>query len=273
MTTLCVGSPLALLPPRRLGALLQQTRTAAGWTPDDVVGAMRGRLDVNELAAVEAGEQFADDNLVRLLAALYGVALEAIVPQRARLVIDPDEGVLHVGSRRVLLGPTVTPREVLVRYLALVYTMRGIKPGRFLVPRAADLDVLGTYLDRDPDSLRRELEDLMASSRDELTGQSSTLRARAVLPGVGLMVGLSAIGALLLIGGGDDAPPTANRTVPMTSVAPRAASATTMIGDAVTFHRDPATSAVIGDAVMFQRNTVLPGGPGQADRRIMLVVP
>jgi hypothetical protein len=288
MTTLCVGSPLALLPPRRLGALLQQTRTNAGWTPADVVAAIRGRLNVHELAAVEAGEQFADDNLVRLLAALYGVALEAIVPQRAKLVIDPDEGVLQIGARRVLLAPTATPREVLMRYLALVYTMRGIKPGRFLVPRVADLEVLGTYLDRTPDGLRRDLEDLMASAREELTGTSSTLRARAVLPGVGLLVGLSAVGALLLIGGGDDALPAAGRTVPVTSVAPRGASATTVIGDAVTFDhgpgtvaigdglafsRGPATSAVIADAVTFQRETVLPGGPGQPDRRIVLIVP
>lgn len=213
MTTVCAGEAHVLLPPRRLGALLQRTRIQAGWSVDDVVAALRGRVEGAALAAIEAGERFADDRLVRMLAALYGVTVEALVPQRARLVIDPDEGVLRTGRHEAALGADRAPRDVLVRYLAFVYAMRGFKPGRFLVPRADDLEVLGAYLQRSPDEVRRELEDLMANARDEVADLSSSFRSRAVLPGVGFLVGLSAVGALLLVAGPDEAGVHAGATV------------------------------------------------------------
>ena len=62
-------------------------------------------------------------------------------------MIDLDEGVSASGTRRSSLGgDTVQEREVLGQYLAMVYTIRDLRPGLTVPLRTPDLEVLSTAL-------------------------------------------------------------------------------------------------------------------------------
>ena len=202
MTTLSAAQPIGLLPPRGLGTLLRNSRLAAHLTPDDVSAALGHRLSSQEVAAHEQGTVVLADDDVRLLASLYGLRLDAIWPQRARLVIDRSEGVLSLGPHTERISENFNAEEVLIRYLALVYLLRGLKPGRFLVPRADDLIVLGDVLETTTNGVRRDLEGLMSGARTEIAGTSRLFGRRLAAPGLGLLVALTSASALLFMPSG-----------------------------------------------------------------------
>ena len=115
-------SSTSLVPPRRLGGLLRETRLGAGLELEDLTG--RCGLTVVELGDIEHGRAPLTEELLARVAGAYGVQGMDLVPARAQLVIDLDEGLLAADRSEVAL-PGDAPDAVLARYLALVPYIRG----------------------------------------------------------------------------------------------------------------------------------------------------
>jgi len=185
---------LGLIPPRRLGALLERARLDAHWTHLEVAVASGGRFSAGELRDIEAGRGALPDEGVRALTELYGIELGTLVPQRSRLVIDRSERAVTAPRDR-----DETDRHVLLRYLALVHHLRGATPGRRIVLRAADVDVLAEFLGATAESVHDALLHIMEHARRDLARAVQAVAGRPSLPGLGLLVALTTDGALLLV--------------------------------------------------------------------------
>ena len=236
-------SPALLVPPVRLGRILHDARTAAGESIDALVTRCGYAYEGDFFRAVESGEAELDEPTVRWLAALYDMRVEHLVPQRARLVIDLNEGSVAVGH---VFGQLVDtqPDDVLAKYLALVMELRGLAPGAALKIRDLDIDVLATALTLKPRDVQRRLHSLMRGDQEPVDGARRRLRSRVVVPMAGILVAFTAVGALLFERAVDSSDPVA--TVP-TSIAPGsgvaldppAADADVQIGDAAVLVRPP----------------------------------
>ena len=87
---------------------------------------------------------------------------------------------------------------MLVKYLALVYSMRGQEPGSSITLRLGDLDVLAEALDSDRRSIEDELVELMVAKPEPVKKRFRLLRGRTVVPVVGVLVASTTMGALVL---------------------------------------------------------------------------
>src|SRR5437762_2794139 len=105
-------SPALLVPPVRLGRILHDARVGAGESIDGLVRRCGLAYEGDFFAAVESGKEDLDETMVRWLAALYEVKVEHLVPQRARLVIDLNEGSVAIGSHTGFLAEQ-QPNDVL----------------------------------------------------------------------------------------------------------------------------------------------------------------
>lgn len=197
MTTL--AHELGLIPPARLGPLASQARQAWGWSLADVARRTDGLLSTVELRLLESGRLAASDIQVRALFGVLSISTEELLPVRVRLEVDTSQGRLVAGGSVAQVLPDATEDELLRRYLCLVYTLRRIRAGTFVVPRTDDLGVLATALDRSAADIRLSLEHLMRHRRDDLRLGVRALIGRAALPGLGLLVGMTSLGALLLV--------------------------------------------------------------------------
>ena len=190
------SSPALLVPPVRLGRILHDTRVASGESIDALVRRCGLAYDSEFFTAVESGEAPLDEPTVRWLAALYDMRVEQLVPQRARLVIDLNEGSVAMGP---LAGYLVDPQpdDVLAKYLALVIELRGLAPGAPLKIRDLDLDVLAKALTMRPRDVQQRLHTLMRGDPEPIDGARRRLRSRVVVPMAGILVAFTAVGALL----------------------------------------------------------------------------
>jgi len=191
----CISADL--IPPVRLGRLLRQRRQDLGWSQAELAS-LHG-LDVADLDAVEAGVALIDEGTVALVESVYGIAHRSIVPQRAELVIDVDEGTIAAAEHQVDLGGATHGEQVLTRYVALVYALRGLPVGSTITFRDIDLAVLGRALDADTGGVEERLHAMVSEHRPELWNTASVFRRAAVVPVAGLLVGLTAIGGLVLV--------------------------------------------------------------------------
>lgn len=149
-------------------------------------------------ASVEAGEVELDEPLVRWLTDLYGVEAGLLVPARSRLIIDLDEGHVAAGARRFAIDD-IEPDAILSNYIALVYSLRGLPVGTPIPLRAADLGVLSEALRLPARDLSRSIGHLMSSNSDLVREHARGMHRRLVVPVAGILVGLTAIGGLLLV--------------------------------------------------------------------------
>lgn len=225
---------VGLVPPRRLGALLSEARSTRGLTLEDVVDRSAGTFGLARLASVERGTVHVSDAEVARLASMYGLTATNLVPARSKLIVDLDEGLLGVDGRRSTPLGTADRHEVLVRYLAMVHSMRQIPPGTPVPLRLDDLDVLGRALSIDADDLRVNLESLMADPDHAVGERLAGLRAKVLLPVAGILVAFCAVGALVLVQGAA-AQQTPSRPAPTVKVAP---PAPTEVGTAVVQERN-----------------------------------
>lgn len=186
-----------LVPPVRLGRLLRERRQRQGWALAELA-ALHG-VDEAELDALEAGVRVLDDATMHLVIDVYGVEHGAIVPQRSELVIDVDEGTISTAEHRVGIGSVTGSEQLLTRYLALVYALRGLPLGTPLTFRELDVDVLGRALAADPLDVQDRLRVLADDIRPPLVTTSTRIRRATVVPLAGLLVGLSAVGGLVIV--------------------------------------------------------------------------
>jgi len=201
-------SPEVLLPPKRLGALLADARLVGGYSLTEAAEALGDAWTPVDLLEVETGRRPVMDADLEVLSSLYGIKTTSLIPERSRLVIDLDEGVLGVGSRQVSLGGDVAQdREVLSQYLAMVYAMRDIPVGRSVTLRTPDLAVLCTSLQRPADDIEAELRQMMLDAVDLVEPRMHRLRNRVLIPAIGLVVAATTAGMLLLVTNDSDASP------------------------------------------------------------------
>jgi transcriptional regulator with XRE-family HTH domain len=239
-------APALLVPPVRLGRLLRDTREAQGESIPALVRRSGLAYDDEWFERLESGGVALDEALVRWVGALYGIGASEIVPARSQLVIDLDEGLIAVGARRVPLpntpGTTTNAESLLGNYLGLVYLLRDLPPGTPIPMREVDIAVLAQALQRDDRDVRTALARLISSDRDGLVLRSSSLRRRVVVPVAGILVGLTAVGGLLLVRStasdarADDLPATEEGPAATAREQP-AADAPVEIGDAVVLER------------------------------------
>jgi hypothetical protein len=101
--------------------------------------------------------------------------------------------------RKVKVGREAGRQEVLSRYLAMVYSMRGIDPGTHITLRLDDLDVLGSALHLRPRDAAADLEALMDDPGEIVSERVSILRSKLLVPAAGILVALLTAGTLVLV--------------------------------------------------------------------------
>lgn len=242
-----------LVPPRRLGELLGRRRSEMGQSVAEIEHRSLGRFSAGDLALFEAGEASPTDEQLRHLADMYGLDLSAITPQRAFLELDLSEGLVSIGGEEERFDPDQDDREILLRYLAIVYRMRAINPGVVVPARNDDLATLALVFSTTPSEMRAKLESLMLGERAELRHRHSELKRRIVVPGLGVLVALTTVGGLLLVRHG------AGAALPLQSTTSPTNNASVEIGSALTVERALADTAdasdvEIGPAQVIERN-------------------
>ena len=188
-----------LVPPRRLGALLRQSRVAAGQSLESLA---RPDLTVVDLDDIEHGRRLVDDELLQRLVGLYGVEDANLLPERSQLVIDLDEGRIAIDESDLETGELSGADAVLARYLALVYHLRELPLGSAIALRDLDLDVLSSALELGTDEVTRRLQGLM-EDEDAIARDQRRIRRRMLLPLVGVVIAAVSGGALLLVAESD----------------------------------------------------------------------
>ncbi len=276
-----------LVPPRRLGELLTHRRAEMRQPIAELEHRSHGRFSAGDLALFEAGGASPTDEQLRHLAGIYGLDLTAITPQRAFLELDLSEGLVSIGSEEERFAPEQDDREILLRYLAIVYRMRAINPGVVVPARNDDLATLALVFSTTPAEMRSTLESLMLGERSELRRRHADLKRRVVVPGLGVLVALTTVGGLLLVRHSAGAPQPLNTTTnPANSAAVDIGSARVItntdaagrpagsveIGSALTIERSPSSADAsvnvdIGTALVIERDP-LPVRPGQPDVEI-----
>ncbi len=243
-----------LIPPRRLGALLSESRSKQGATLADVAEASNGRFSFAALASVERGTTALTEKELAAVADLYGVESDSLIPTRSRLVVDLEEGRMWVAQTRhkARLDGRSTQHDVLARYLSMVYCMREIEPGTKITLRVEDLDVLGTALSADVERVAADLESLMDDPDGSVSWRARLLRRSVLIPAAGLLVAFCGVGALILTQASDPTPAGASEPTVATAAA---------TGDVA----PGANDVRVGPAVVQERNA--DGTPGPITER------
>ena len=205
MARAALSPATTLVPPNRLAELLTTTRLAAGLGFNDIESLAAGRFSVGELQLIETGGLARADEDLRAVASLYGVDLGAVSPSRAVLEIDRAEGRLVVADTQQRFLPGDDDRQIMLRYLALVYRLRDQSPGAVLPARVDDLDILAQVFGTDTDLVRHELQSLMIGASREIRSLHRSHLRRVAIPAIGILVALTAAGGLLLTNRSPDA--------------------------------------------------------------------
>jgi hypothetical protein len=174
-------------------------RKQVGMSREALADASDGRLSVRDVSLLEHGRLVCREGQLSAIQELLGVPFAKVVPLRARLIIDPQQGRMVLGGRIAEVVPNASDKELLIRYLALVYLCRRARPGSFVVPRADDLDVLSELLGDTTQIIRQQLAQLCYQERDVLRVAVRGAAQRRSVPGLGLLVGVHRRGALVLV--------------------------------------------------------------------------
>jgi transcriptional regulator with XRE-family HTH domain len=179
------------MPAERLGTLLRAARKRRGWKRKQAAAAARTTPAL--LRAYEEGAQPIPADVCSRLAECYGADLSAHIPMRVPPQINHDW--LIVEEHR-LPRVTGTTDEVVKEYAQIVSRLRGAKAGDALPLRAADLAVLGSALESDPEEIATRIAAILQCTVEEArTLHREMLRRKVVLPVAGL-----AAGAMALVG-------------------------------------------------------------------------
>ncbi|MFP4512699.1 MAG: hypothetical protein ACLFRV_07110 [Acidimicrobiales bacterium] len=226
------------VPLRRLGALLQAAR--GGTDLDEVARRSAGRYAPVDLVEIEQGHVDLSDDEVTGLLDLYGADPGELVASRSTLVIDVHEGTVAAGPWSTSFSPEAdTADDVLSRYLALVYEMRGLPPGTPVPLRSLDVSVLSSALAISSVDVEHRLHVLMETDDGAIERLRTLLRAKVLVPAIGLVVGVTGLGVLVLVPGSGAAPGTELGR----AVAATATDSAVVIGEGLTIEAPEATPA------------------------------
>jgi len=215
-----------LVPPARLGALMIERRTERGLGVAELAQRSNGLFTAKFLANAERGRVALDDVVIADLVGLYELHAGPVVPSRHELVLDLDRQQLQVGEQSVSFDSPET-EAILTRYVALVYSLRGQDYGTELTLRDKDLDVLARSLGATQADVRAEIHELIGAP-ESVAKAKAVSRAKMVL-GAGLLVGVTAIGTLVLVRGTTSEPAAQpDETLSQQLVAPASTFAATM---------------------------------------------
>lgn len=248
-----------LVPPRRLGQLLATARVQSGYSLDEASSAMGQHWTSLALLEIETGHRPVLDQDLASLTKLYGIPTSNLIPARSHLVVDLDEGLLEVGYETARLdGEHLERRDVLTRYLSMVYVMRDVKPGQPVPLRLPDLEILSGVLGAPRRQVEDELHSLMLDQGEVVSRRTSRLKGRLLIPVLGVVVAVTAVGTLLLVTDDSDA---------NVATTPGDAPAVVVDPGTATTATDGATSVPteIGDAVVQERQA--DGTPGAVTPR------
>jgi hypothetical protein len=251
--SLSLTSPLeTLVPPARLASLLIAARTTSGLELSDIELAGEGRFSMGDLRQIEAGAVTLSDNELRTIARIYNVDLGTVAPGRSTLEIDRSEGLLIVGGSTKRFLPDDDDRKIMLRYLALVYKMRDTKPGIPLGPRDNDLAVLAEVFGCSVIDVRDQFDHLTTTAIREIQSFHGSLGWRKILPGLGVLVAITAAGGLLLTQQHNSTP-----VRPATSVV----GAHISIGEPLVITRDGSSGGSASDAESASAGRISIGDP------------
>jgi hypothetical protein len=90
--------------------------------------------------------------------------------QRTPVVFDPESKRLRIDEHVRRVDDPSQPNQVYGAYLALLYAVRGAKPGEQLPLRTADLEALLLLVGDDPETIEKRLIALMGCTADEAEG-------------------------------------------------------------------------------------------------------
>lgn len=196
--------PELLVPPKRLGHVLAEARLAGGFSLEEAAQALGGQWTPLDLLEVETGRRLLQDPQVKEIAGLYEVPTSTLIPARSRLIVDITEGTLAVGGETVQFEQSeVERRDVLSRYLSMVYAMRDITPGKPVPLRLPDLEVLEGVFTTPRRDLEDELRELMVDRTGTVKHRTRTLRGRVMVPIAGILVAATTVGSLVLVSSKD----------------------------------------------------------------------
>lgn len=193
-----------LVPPARLGALMVERRTQRGLDLAEMSQLSNGMFSPAYLENAERGRVSLDDAIVEHLVGLYEVNAGPVVPQRSELILDLDRGELSVGPNAVPIE-SLHADDVLERYVSLIYLLRDIQPGADLVLRDGDLDVLAAALGYTSTDVRIGVKQLIAAP--DSVQRAKKVGSGTMVAAAGFLVGITAIGALVLVGTGNASDP------------------------------------------------------------------
>jgi len=207
--------------------LLAEARQASGTSLEVLTEELERQGVRVDLTRVEAGQVQLDESQLARVADVYGVETSSLVPSRSRLVVDLSEGVIQ--DERTQAAFQVAPErdETLRRYLALVYEMRKQPPGSDLSLRVEDMEVLADVFDTRANDIESDLRRLIAGEAPAIESGRSWLSARVLVPAAGVLVAVTAVGALVFAQTSSDAPaptpapaPQADQAVPLDQLPP-----------------------------------------------------
>ena len=216
---------LPMLPAKRFGEVLAAARLALGRSIDELAEQSSGAFASTDLANAEAGIVEPDPDTIRALAELYDLSRTGSLATRSRLTIDLAAGQLNAGEFSAEIPSGAAGREpILARYLAAVYQMRSLRPGRRIPLRQDDVRVLAAALDIDEVTVRRQLHFLMMDEDAQVETKLAVLEGSTLIPAAGLLIGSPSVGALVLAETPltaedilNDAPPEAQRSPELSS--------------------------------------------------------
>jgi len=189
---------LTLLPPRRLGAILAERRMLMSSTVAEVAGG--SPFTEAQLLEIEAGAAPLTEARIDAVIAAYGMHPDDLLSQRAQVVVDLDRGQLLVAEQAAALDlDAPTADEVLGAYLSLLYVLRRATPGTPLILRAHDLGILARSLRLAEPEVEARLVGLMARPTPDIEVLHRSLRRKLLLPVIGAVVVVGALGLVLVL--------------------------------------------------------------------------
>jgi len=228
-----------LVPPHRLGELLCEARLKQGLSLDAAAAELGPDWSALTLLEIETGYRSVPDQDLLTLTDMYKIATAELIPSRSHLVLEIDDRIQNRGNLTVhFVDGEDDEREVLTRYLAALYSMRGIEPGALLLLRQPDLLVLSEALGRPAAQIEQDLIALMVLSEEAVRTRGSRIRNRVLIPALGVVVAVTAVGMLLMVSedsGAVDAEQLAGQPAAKTA----GLAVPTEIGDAVVQERLP----------------------------------